>query len=168
MTEFEVLRQVAAIYEGSDGSATLALYHRLEPLGAAGSIAVNLFRAQKASERAKVYRGRGYRDAAYDKKQWSIDNLSAALAAHAGALGLVWGWGEDDKAPVYRWVIYIDLPSGQVSFHSPARGDGPDYPSAWDGIAGQSVPRILRYVADVLGTAPASAASPRESADAPA
>jgi hypothetical protein len=67
------------IYAGSDGEATKRLYAELEALGLVGVIAMNLFRACKASARAKVYRGGGYRGMAYDKKQWSIGQLVEAL-----------------------------------------------------------------------------------------
>ncbi len=145
-----ILTEVLRIYQGSDGESTKALYTRLERLGCIDAIATNLFRAQKASERAKAYRGRRYKDAAYDKKQWSIDNLCAALIEHAEAAGLTWGWGGDDKQPVHRHVVYIDLPTGQVSFHSPMRGAGPDYRGQWDGMPGQSPDRILRWIGRVL------------------
>lgn len=146
----ERLAEVLRIYEGSNGEATSALYARLIELGVAGAVAVNLFRAQKCSARAKVYRGRGFRGAAYDRKQWSIDNLAAILAEHAAALGLAWGWGEDPAQAVHRWVLYLDLPTGQVSFHAGARGEGPDYPRAWDGVREASPGRICRFVAGLL------------------
>lgn len=146
------LAEVLAIYEGSDGEATRALYGALAELGAAGAIATNLFRAQKASARAKVYRGgergRGsYRSMAYDRKGWAIDNLCKALAEHAGALSIRWGWGIDGKQAVHAHVLYVDLPTGQVSFHAGWRGSGPDYPAEWDGLKGASPGRICRWVA---------------------
>jgi hypothetical protein len=168
------LVDVLRVYQGSNGEATLALYKRLERLGAAGIVAVNLFRAGKASERAKVYRGSGYRGAAYDKKQWSMNNAAAALTEHAGQLGIVWGWGHDPKQPRHNWVLYVDLPAGgegrpssaggegrpssaggQVSFHTETRGPGPDYPGAWDGMPGHSAERICRWVARLLAQEPA-------------
>lgn len=145
------LADVIAVYTGSDGARTAALYAELEALGPIGIIAVNLFRAQKASERAKVYRGGGFRGKAYDKKQWSMDNAAKALREHAGAAGIGWGWGLDLKQPVHRHVLYIDLPTGQVSFHSGARGAGPDYPGEWDGRPGQSADRVCRWVARLVG-----------------
>lgn len=148
------IADVIRIYRGSDGEATLALYKQLETLGPVGALAVNLFRAQKASERAKVYRGGGYRGMAYDRKQWAIDNLCTALAANPDA-GIPWGWGLDKTTPVYEHVLYIDLPTGQVSFHAVARGAGPDYPRGWDGIPGQSVDRILRWIGRLVAAAPA-------------
>jgi hypothetical protein len=155
MTGSAHLVDITRIYQGSDGDATRALYARLEALGPAGACAVNLFRAQKSSERAKVYRGgaRGkgsYRGMAYDRKQWAIDNLGAALTEHAEALGIGWGWGLDKAQPVHCWVIYIDLPTGQVSFHATSRGIGPSYAGEWDGVPGHSPDRILRFVARLL------------------
>jgi hypothetical protein len=147
------LAEIIAIYQGSDGEATKALYARLEKLGPIGAIAVNLFRAQKASERAKVYRGGGYRGMAYDRKEWAIENLCTALSAHAAGAGLVWGWGIDDKQPVHKRVLYVDLPTGQVSFHCASSSPGPDYPGQWDGMPGQSPDRILRWIGRLLDQA---------------
>lgn len=146
---------VLAVYEGSDGDATKALYQRLGAIGLVGQVAVNLFRAQKASARAKVYRGgergRGsYRRMAYDRKGWALDQLCDALDAHQDAHGLVWGWGIDPKQEVHRHVLYIELPTGQVSFHSGERGRGPAYPGDWDGARGMSPARVCRFVADLL------------------
>lgn len=147
------LLAIMQVYAGSNGEATKALYARLEPLGPAGAVAVNLFRAHKASARAKVYRGGGHRGRAYDKKQWSLDNVAEILAEHAGALGIVWGWKVDPLQSFHRWVIYVDLPTGQVSFHAAARGEGPDYQGEWDGSREQGPTRICRYVQAVLAGA---------------
>lgn len=151
--------RVLKTYRGSNGDATKALYAELETIGTAGTIAVNLFRAQKASERAKAYRRR-YKGAAYEKKQWSMENLASALSVHAAALGFVWGWGEDEKQPFHRYVLYVELPTGQVSFHTERRGDGPDYPAKWDGMPGMGAERVCRWVGRLLAdheqaTAPA-------------
>jgi len=144
------IAEVIRIYQGSDGEATRAFYARLEALCPEGVVLSNLFRAQKSSERAKVYRGGGYRGKAYDRKQWALDNLCTALERHGQSLGLAYGWGVDEKQPVHRHVLYVDLPTGQVSFHAGKRGAGPDYPGEWDGQAGRSVDRIIRYVARFL------------------
>lgn len=143
------MAEVMAIYKGSDGEATSRLYARLEGMGPIGTIAVNLFRAQKCSERAKVY-SRRYRGSAYDRKQWSMDNLARVLGEHAVVAGIVWGWGEDEKQAYHRWVLYVELPTGQVSFHTDHRGDGPDHQSGWDGKEGQSADRIVRWVGRLL------------------
>lgn len=163
LSENEDVYDIAAIlqiYQGSNGEATTALYRTLESMGTAGTVATNLFRACKASERAKVYRGSSYRGAAYDKKQWSMNNLCATLVRDAEGLGIVWGWGVDDKArnrcdPHFH-VLYIDLPTGQVSFHSGERGQGPDYVKAWDGVKGVSADRICRWTARLFQTEAAS------------
>lgn len=149
------LARVLAVYAGSDGDATKALYAELEQSGPAGHVAVNLFRACKASERAKVYRGgqrgRGsFKGMAYDRKQWAMDNLCKALGQEAAAIGLTWGWGKDEKQDYHADVLYIDLPTGQVSFHTAGRGAGPDYPGALDGKPGESAGRICRWCAALL------------------
>lgn len=146
------LLEVLTAYTGSDGEATRSLFGRLEGLGPVGLVAVNLFRAQKASERAKVYR-RGFRGVAYDKKDWAIEQLCTALREHGTVLGLAWGWGTDPETPVYSDVLYVELPDGQVSFHTRARvPECPDHDRPWDGVKGHSPGRICRWIASLLET----------------
>ena len=60
----EVLRRVVRTFAGSSADASAALYADLQAAGPAGVVAAFLLRAQKNSGRAKVYRGRSYRNAA--------------------------------------------------------------------------------------------------------
>lgn len=140
---------VIAIYEGSDGDATKALYAALDKLGPIGLIAVNLFRAQKCSSRAKVYRGRSYKAEAYDRKNWSLSLLTLVLEKHAAELQIKWGWREDPRQEFHKWVLYVELPTGQVSFHTAIRGFGPDYLTEWDGKH-LSDQRIVTWVQSLL------------------
>lgn len=144
---------VREIYEGSDGDATKTLYARLDTFGPIGFIAKNLFRACKASERAKLY-SRKFKGDAYQKKQWSLGLLCDALAVHGPTAGIRFGWKNDPATVGYPWILYVDLPTGQVSFHSPTRGIGPDYLFAWDG-ARTSRNRIIDWTEVVLGERPA-------------
>ena len=137
--------EILAVYDGSDGEATSALYRRLEALGPAGVIAMNIFRAHKSSARAKLY-SRRYKGAAYGKKDYSLGLLCSALGRHAEALGIRWGWAVDAKQEVHKHVLYVDLPTGQVSFHTEHRLEGPDYTGEWDGAP----VRIARYAAGLL------------------
>lgn len=168
------LTDVVRIYQGSDGEATRALYAELEQLGPAGPIAVNLLRAAKTSERAKRYRGRGYRGAAYDTKGWSIDNLCGLLPGLAAICGIrSWGWTVDPDQAKHRFVLYVDLPTGQVSFHAEQRGNGPGYAGTWDGRRGLQADRIVRWAAALLGNhvdfgADGSAIAPATQAARPA
>lgn len=151
------------IYTGSDGDATKRYYALLVLSGAIGEIAVNLFRAQKCSSRAKVYRGgirgRGsFRSMAYDRKGWSIEQLSKALAAQP-EMRIAFGWKRDPKMEFgASWVLYVDLPDGQVSFHSLARYAGPDYEGDWDGQR-KSEERILAFCDRVVAERLRGAAS---------
>ena len=149
--------EILAVYQGSDGEATKTLYAKLLACGYAGVVAMNLFRACKASERAKVYRGSRYRGAAYDKKSWSIGNLCAALAERPLSPAITWGWAIDERArsegSPHHHVIYIDVPTGQVSFHNGERGAGPGYAGEWDGAHKTAPDRICRWCADVLAAA---------------
>jgi hypothetical protein len=152
------MRTPAEIYAGSDGTETSKLYVALGEHGNRGAIALNLFRASKCSERAKVYRGgiRGkgisYRQAAYQRKQWSMGLVAIILGRHAEEEQIRWGWKEDPSVPFANessWVLYVDLPQGQVSFHSPTRGDGPDYPGEWD-KSHLSADRIIAFCDEIL------------------
>ncbi len=144
---------VRHIYEGSDGEATRALYARLEKLGPAGVIALNLFRASKCSARAKVYRGgngRGsFRGMAYDRKNWSLKNLCEALERHGDELGIRWGWKEDPAQAFHRWVLYVELPTGQVSYHADGPMGGRRFVGEWDGFR-DSAGRVLLYASSLL------------------
>jgi hypothetical protein len=147
--------QVHDIYTGSDGEATKRLYASLDAIGPIGRVALNLFRAQKCSARAKVYRGglrgRGsYKSMAYDRKQWSMDQLCQVLEEHGVALGVTWGWKRDPAAEFHAWVLYVQLPVGQVSFHTAGRGQGPDFSGEWDGVRDVAAWRVIRFVSDVL------------------
>ncbi len=90
------------IYKGSDGAATKKFYADLETRGPLGFVAMNLFRAQKCSARAKGYRRRAHKDNAYDRKNWSLKQLCQALEEHAAPLGIKFGWGRDDTQAFHR------------------------------------------------------------------
>jgi hypothetical protein len=146
------------VFAGSDGEATKRFYAALEREGHRGIVAVNLFRAQKCSTRAKVYRGgirgRGsYKAMAYDRKNWSLSELCKALSAHGDVLGITYGW-KQDPATLFgedpSWVLYVDLPEdGQVSFHARSRGEGPEYAGEWDQQHGSQT-RILQFCDRIL------------------
>lgn len=144
------------VYDGSDGDLTKSYYAELLKHGARGAVALNLFRAHKASMRAKIYRGR-YRGMAYEKKEYSLGLLIDALKQHGPDLNVTFGWKPDPNTPIgssdASWILYIDLPTGQVSFHSPSRGFGPDYPGEWDGKPLSDV-RILAYCDITMGIEP--------------
>lgn len=151
------LAVVVRVFGGSDGEATRSLYERLARLGPAGVVAMNLLRAQKNSDRAKLYRGGdsggSYKSQAYGRKQWALEQLASELTKHARGAGVEsWGWKIDPAAEgPYRWVLYVDLPDrGQVSFHSPIRGEGPDYYGDWDRAAGSSTNGVQYFAADVI------------------
>lgn len=143
------------VFEGSNGDATKAYYAHLQTKGPAGIVAMNLFRAQKCSTRAKLYRGGGYKAQAYDRKEWSLGLLVDCLIEHGPALNITFGWGIDNGVfEGHKHVLYIDLPQGQVSFHGTARGKGPDYTKPWDGQRGQSPVRIIAFCDQILGLTP--------------
>lgn len=129
------------VFRQNDGDVTKAYYAELNAMGIEGQLAVALFRAQKRSTAAKRYRGRGFRGAAYDVKNWSLGEI-CRIAPQAD---LKWGWQHDPSTPGFEWVLYVELPQGQASFHSSQRLDGPDYPGKWDGIRGVCEDRICAF-----------------------
>jgi hypothetical protein len=146
------LVEIMQVYEGSNGDATKALYEKLAKFGPIGIVATNLFRACKASERAKKYRGGGYRGKAYEKKDWSIGNLCDALRANAAGLNITWGWGRDERTIGFENVLYVDIPGcGQVSFHNSRRYENcPDYDGKWDETHGKAPSRISTWIARIF------------------
>ena len=153
MSKLKKIRaRVREILDGSDGRATTKMYVYLDGLGAKGLIAKALFRATKNSFRAKKYRGKdsdgkSYKSLAYHRKNDSINDLCEALSLYSGELNMVWGWRVDeDKQP----VLTVDLPTGQVSFHTLKRLSGPSYTGEWDGVLGEQANRVVDFVADVV------------------
>lgn len=132
------------VFKQNDGDVTKNYYSEMNARGPAGELAVALFRAQKRSTAAKKYRRGKWKHAAYDVKNWSLSEICRLLTAHASKLGIVWGWKEDPLTPGYEWVLYVDIPTGQVSFHSASRLTGPDYPGDWD-QAHRSAERIIEF-----------------------
>ena len=151
-----VLAEVMTVYRGSRSDATKRLYDQLAAVGVPGALAVDLLRAQKNSERAKLYRGGGaegrYKMLGYRRKDWALKNLCETLEADAHTFRppIRWGWGRDLAQPFAKDVLYIELPTGQVSFHTEHRGPGPAYSGRWDGAPGTSPSRICRFAANVL------------------
>lgn len=147
------MSNAAAVMNQNDGEVTKAYYAKLGAAGPLGQIAVALFRAQKRSSRAKDYRRGKWRRAAYDVKSWSIGELCRLLRDHGKNFGIAYGW-KQDAATLFgdepSWVLYVDLPGhGQVSFHNPDRGAGPEYDGDWDGAKGASQGRVVAFCDDV-------------------
>jgi hypothetical protein len=151
------------VFAGSDGAVTREYYAGLQVRGPLGIVAMNLFRAQKCSTRAKKYRGGipgkgSYSSMAYDRKNWSLEQLCSALMLHGEPIGVKFGWKEDSRQAWASWVMYIDLPQGQVSFHCTKRYAGPDYAGEWDQQRA-SAERILAFCDSVFDDFKTSAAS---------
>lgn len=133
------------IFNQQNGDVTKAYYAKLNGMGLAGQLAVALFRAQKRSTAAKKYRGRRFTRDAYEVKNWSLSEICRiAGCMSAFESSPVWGWKRDPATPGYEWVLYVELPTGQCSFHSPDRLNGPDFTGDWDSrIPSQTA--ITRY-----------------------
>lgn len=135
------------VFRQNDGEVTKAYYAKMNSMGVDGQLAVALFRAQKRSTAAKSYRGNKYRHAAYDVKNWSLSEICRILDSRPGTS---WGWKRDPGTPGYEWVLYVDLPTGQCSFHSADRLQGPDYSGDWD-RSKASAERIIAFC-DMVST----------------
>jgi hypothetical protein len=89
-----------------------------------------------------------YRGLAYDRKGESLKELASVLVEHGMQIGITFGWGRDEGS-FNPWVLYVELPNGQCSFHSPERYDGPDYLGEWDGVRA-SEERIINFCQVVI------------------
>ncbi len=118
-----------SVFNQQNGDVTKAYYAEMNNMGIEGELGVALFRAQKRSTAAKKYKGRKFTRSAYDVKNWSLSEVCRILAKD---IGMPWGWKYDANAVNFEWVLYVDLPHGQCSFHSPERLEGPDYSGAWN------------------------------------
>lgn len=147
MTADDVIR----IYAGSDGADTMALYAFLTAAGPLGAVARDIFRAQKCSTRAKLYKKRAHKRDAYDRKTWSMGLLADTLIEHAVTLGIPWGWQYDAPREPHAWVLYVQMsPVWQVSYHTGERGKGPDFNGVWDGKSSESA--MLNFVQKVVSS----------------
>lgn len=135
-------RRVALIYAGTDGDATRALFDELCGHGVRGRLAMHLFRAQKCTARAAIAVGT-YRDLAVGRKKWALEQLADCLRNEATYL---FGWAVDPEDPRLPWVLIVDLPNGQVRFHTAVKGNGPPYPGEWEGSDEQTLERVLAFV----------------------
>jgi hypothetical protein len=131
-----------SVFRQNNGDVTKNYYAEMNDKGHLGQLAVALFRAQKRSSAAKSYRRGKFTSAAYDVKNWSIGEIVRILTQYD--CGFSWGWGYDRNTPGYEWVLYVELPTGQCSFHSPHRIGPKNYDGAWDGI-GMSEQRIIAF-----------------------
>ena len=123
------------VFNQSDGDITKGYYAAMNNKGIKGQLAVALFRAQKRSTAAKKYRRGKWRHAAYDIKNWSISEICRILnAMQAFEMAPEWGWKRDPNTPGFEWVLYVETPKGQCSFHSPDRLHGPDFKGEWKPI----------------------------------
>jgi hypothetical protein len=84
---------------------------------------------------------------AYEKKEWSMEQLCAAL----NESDIDHGWAVDETQEVHRHVLYVELPTGQVSFHTEKRLLGPEFSGRWDGIRDVASERIVSFANSILG-----------------
>lgn len=143
--------KAAYVFAQQNGDVTKQYYAKMNSLGAAGQLAVALFRAQKRSTAAKKYGRSRYRGAAYDVKDWSISEICRILLTHP-ELGLQWGWQYDQNTINFEHVLYVETPCGQCSFHVSHRGQGPIFKGKWDRLRA-SVDSILEYCDKVMNDA---------------
>jgi len=126
------------VTKARDADQTMEHCIELAWRGLRGALAVTLFQAQYASSAAKTSRKRGAnkRYKRYERKGTALGYLSHWCSE----LEIIHGWKVDQSQPHYRDVLYVDLDTGQASFHSHKRLAGPDYQGEWD----NRVPSFLR------------------------
>lgn len=144
------------VYRTSNGALTTRFYRLLKQRGPWGEIAAALFKAQKASKRAKKYgpyagvNGSSFRDLSYGRKGQALKELCDLLEKNFAGADLHWGWKKDGANQLPPWVFYVELPQGQVSFHSHDRFSGPDYKGQWDGMRGASEERVIDFCDSIM------------------
>lgn len=140
-----------AAYEATDYSETRSYLRALANAGRLGRIAAALFAAMRASTDAKTERRLAKGDplaeitvsrAGYARKRLAMQKVCELLAHNAA--GLAWGWGNDRRQADCPFVLFVDLPQGQVSFHTPEKLMGPEYAGRWD-RACQNRERVLAF-----------------------
>lgn len=136
----------------SNASRTRKFLGHLSRCGDAGKLAAALFRAQKASTRAKAYRSK-HKSFAYDRKGELLEDICNLLSKETNSIP--WGWGIDEGG-YYHDVLYVDLPVGQASFHSTKRFAGPNYQSGWDQTQ-STEDNVLAYCELVIESVPPEA-----------
>ena len=94
---------------------------------------------------ANYRRSRLARDADYMEKE---RHLRDACSLAKGA-GICFGYQESDTSEVAPYVIYFELKTGQVSFHTADYGSCPAYHGQWDGQH-ISRERIMAAIAEVI------------------
>lgn len=128
----------------------MELANLLEKAGdPAGLTASFMLRVQGYSDQAKQERSRSAAKSLYQSKDWALTRLYYALHDYAEILGIVWGWGTDPACPGFAHVLYADIPTGQVSFHSSVGGGLPAYAKPWDG-SGDTRSRIARWAKQLI------------------
>jgi len=131
----------------------------------------NLREAFKYSERAKQRPANGmtYREyrmmscSKYTRQNYQASRLARendyeekansleAAAEAALQCGIAAGWHEnDDRESPIPYILYFDLPVGQVSFHSKAKCGLPEYSGEWDRVRDVSGQRIERAIDEFL------------------
>lgn len=110
----------------------------------ANGVHLRTFRNRGRYGRANYRRSRAARSKDYQEKSRSLE----AACAIASEASIVYGWSHvSGRVP---WVVYFDLPTGQVSFHSDKRGPGPDYNKNWDGQRDEVHRRIEEAIQQLL------------------
>jgi hypothetical protein len=146
-------RQATTVARGRPAKSTSAEPDRVAALR---DLVAECAKAQAASDRAKTHAAANVHyldwsgsEASYRASRAKVaadyaekERALRAICALAPAAGVVFGWGGDPESHAARWVLYVDLPAGQVSWHTRSRGTGPTYKGRWDGVRDAAAGRI--------------------------
>lgn len=135
-------------FNSRDPAVTVSFQNSLLGRGVRGQLAFGVFRAQKRSTVAKGQRKRKFRREAYDGKQEALVYVDRLLTANDGLVD-DWGWAKDSQQNYHDQVLYVDLPTGQCSFHSDHSSSAKAYGGKWDRSV-ESKDSILAYCDEVL------------------
>lgn len=132
------------VFRKRDGNLTVSLCVELAKRGLLGAAAVCLYQAQYSSARAKTYR-RSSKRVSYERKNIALMRMPRWLSR----ADIAYGWGYDATSKNYEHVLYVELATGQCSFHSSERGDGPEFSGKWDS-QGNSLTSVFAFCDSVL------------------
>jgi hypothetical protein len=120
-------------YELPESALRKTLLERKRPTDPATRLLTLLRQLFEINSEAKSYRSwHSTAVTRYGKKDHMLRE-ACRLAAKQDCF--VWGWKVDPDPPPNGadWVLYFEKDGKQLSFHTFARGAGPDFPGEWDG-----------------------------------
>ena len=153
----ETIRVVKAFY-GYDAMAIQDVKARLKAGGLKGELADLLFEAERTDLNAGVCRTTPACSwTSRHRRKWdrwirALKALVSFLDRSASQLGIHWGWQEHENQTGPFWVVFIDLPTGQVFYSAPERLTDHQYEGSMEWSESNEIP-IFEFCEEILAKA---------------